>query len=768
MRSNRAAWNLLRRWLWWIGPTELGLTAVAAHGSLLNTGASATVTRAAVMLLLGWIAAKGFSRSVLRGPGDELRGLATLLLGFFLIVWSQLALSALGLLVASAQWCVWWSLALSGILAGAGAEDARKRDEPERTPWARTRAELFVPLMGAACILPSVSFLARLWLAPPVEWDAWSYHLYFPVQWLQQGRIDYVAKPFGPEFITYFPCNVECWIAWLYSPTMSEWLPKTAGALFFYWTALALWQWSRLLGGPGVAALLPSAAWLLTPMLERSGLGTGNDCAGAAFFLTSLIFAEQARRTPNALLVGLSGVAAGLLVGTKFPNLLFAPLLASYVIAAIVGRAHNASADQSAAHGLALFGVWIGGAFAAGGYWHLRNWLQTGNPIYPGGISLLGIPIFNGPITRRQMYDGGWTHPDGSLAGLWTVLDKYFAGAASPWGVVPLLIVFAGFGVVASLALACRPSEWRLARWASLLLPVAGTLLFWWFIPYTSQPRYALPTLAVMYSWFALLPSTSGRARFAATAVGVLIVGLLFVMNMHLVIGGAGGNDVARQFVIGAGLVGVLFVVLVKSDFFPWPFGALGFGLGVFVILRFFLPAGSVDELLDAGKQRERTFARINTTNPWQLDVQQGWMEVQRRTRRTPATIAYAGSNHPYMLFGPQLKNRVVYVAPNAHDDWQIHQFAKHVGAEKTQAAVVRDRLPIYRIELNRDDWLANLRRNHVDFLFLTSVHPGERHAFTAEMDSDSYSIERRWADEAGFPLIASGLDFRLYRTAEQ
>ena len=81
------------------------------------------------------------------------------------------------------------------------------------------------------------------------------------------------------------------------------------------------------------------------------------------------------------------------------------------------------------------------------------------------------------------------------------------------------------------------------------------------------------------------------------------------------------------------------------------------------------------------------------------------------------------------MLFGPRLTNRVVDVAVNRGQGWQLHDYARTAGAEATAATLVGDRVPVYRLNPERAAWLDNLQGLGVNLLFLTTVHPGDRHA---------------------------------------
>jgi hypothetical protein len=128
------------------------------------------------------------------------------------------------------------------------------------------------------------------------------------------------------------------------------------------------------------------------------------------------------------------------------------------------------------------------------------------------------------------------------------------------------------------------------------------------------------------------------------------------------------------------------------------------------------------------------------------------------------ATIAYAGNNVPYPLFGDHLTNRVCYVNIDRHRDWRFHDYDKahrrrgHDDPEpaarlavssgvltpggspsRRPADMVRPRYP--RMAGDRDAWIQNLKGRGVDRLFVTTF--------------SAYEIDYNWHDAGGFPIEA-------------
>jgi hypothetical protein len=137
-----------------------------------------------------------------------------------------------------------------------------------------------------------------------------------------------------------------------------------------------------------------------------------------------------------------------------------------------------------------------------------------------------------------------------------------------------------------------------------------------------------------------------------------------------------------------------------------------------------------------------------------------GWQWVRDNVRG--GTIAYAGNNIPYPLFGERLTNRVYYVNIDRHLDWRLHDYARAKQRRRddapddserlaTASGVLRPAAPTVdgavrpraaRMQGYRDAWLANLKALHVTHLFVTSL--------------SAYEIDYMWHDAGGFPIEAA------------
>lgn len=242
--------------------------------------------------------------------------------------------------------------------------------------------------------------------APPANWDALTYHIDFPLQWLQAGRFVWGRTDFGDLSPPYYPALPQLYFGWWLLPgsLLSGGGLQSGGELLSlsdaagaFWLVL-IWLTLREIlydfaddrtdrtrtGEPRTALLCELVALFvaLTPYFLESLLGAESDTMLAAFFALTYLFARRARRAGFAPRTTLYlGLAAGGLVATKYSGLVYLIALAPLLI----GPVHTNQGRTGAATLFALVAFLI-----AGGWWYARNLLWTGNPFYPGEVRLPG------------------------------------------------------------------------------------------------------------------------------------------------------------------------------------------------------------------------------------------------------------------------------------------------------------------------------------------------------------------------------------------
>jgi hypothetical protein len=144
-------------------------------------------------------------------------------------------------------------------------------------------------------------------------------------------------------------------------------------------------------------------------------------------------------------------------------------------------------------------------------------------------------------------------------------------------------------------------------------------------------------------------------------------------------------------------------------------------------------------------------------------DYIRGWIDLDLRSGRDGVRIAYAGTNLPYYLMGPDFRNIVRYINVDGHRDRLLHDYhlgARDVGLPSTWL----DTRPGWdRARPDYDAWLANLKAEGIQLLVVARANPDEGRLNVA--DRDGFTIERVWADShpERFTLLYADPLFKTY-----
>lgn len=556
-----------------------------------------------------------------------------------------------------------------------------------------------------------VYYLARGVLLPvePVS-DAPIYHLYFAVRWWQAGRIALVATPFGELAATYFPANGALWFSWLVMLSGSELLAKVGQWPFWALAAACVYALGRRCGASRCAAVFPAALWATGVSVLVQGAGLANvDLIFTAWYLIACYFliryAQAASETQSAgtysqvtgvpqqrILLLAMALAAGAALGTHATGLFFVPLLLLPAIGLTIARRW---------HHLALLACAI---VLSCGYWYGRNWVRTGNPVYPANVRLLGTTVFPGWYDRAAMLQSGYHIPVEQLSALaaqyctvidvrpnlvWPRTNRPSTPARTLLGAIGVVHVLCwplaiAIGLVAPLLQARRPEQATGTRpaWDSWLLfglsvlSLLYTGVFWWIVPYQSQQRFLFPAAA------------------------------LAIIPLSRLLDGRKGLQFAVLLIVAAHLALPPGMALPP---YPWQRPSE----------TFYPEHGFAGNLLPA------------------------WRALEQASPAGGARVAYAGTNLPYYLFGQGLRNRVYYVNVNDHPGFLPHDYHL-LRRSKRQTELSPNPWPDwYRENPDYDAWLANLRRLQIDLLFVAREN---QHGRPDAEQFPPFPIEYDWA----------------------
>jgi hypothetical protein len=686
--------------------------------------------------------------------GLEILGTAGLLRVGPLLLWSSVLFAA-GLFVA-------WRGRRRSVPPSAG------QTAPE--PW-RAETILSISLVLWVCVELGMQSLL---LPVKVVSDGPIYHLYFAVRWWKAGRLFLVAAPFGENGATYFPANGDLWFTWLMATWGGDRLAKVGQAPFLLIAVAAAAGLARTLGASRNSSALAACWFVTSTSLLIFSFEANVDTIFVACYLTAAHFWLRyalAEAGPAALILG--GLAAGLALGAKPVGVVLVPPVLVLAVAAI------AVGTRSWGEFLTSFTAILASTFLTSGFWFLRNFWLTGNPLYPLHLELLGLPVLRGWYGPQAMRSSIYYLPVSDWRAL---LDTLLAVADPRLAPLWLAAICGAWAAGSKQSPAIDRWTWRLSA-----LAVLNIALYWLCIPYRTQQRFMLQGLglatAPLARWF-------DRSRGLRLAAAVLLA-------MHV-------------------LTPQNWPLSRRPDEIPWDFSpmipsAIDAPLSLYARLGHALQPGHTTVALirlivllcmgccamlavwavcrkstmRRGRRRSWVLAMAATlflmmlgvfdTGVLQIDRRAlfyppypefyaGWQSLESFSGPSGTRVAYAGTNIPYYLFGSGLRNEVYYVNIDAHRDWLLHDYHKAAMA-RGEPTWPNSRPGWDRAEPDFHAWLANLEAHRIGLLVVTRVNPGEGAHNIA--DADGFPLERRWAEthrELFEPLYGQAECDRLFR----
>jgi 4-amino-4-deoxy-L-arabinose transferase-like glycosyltransferase len=590
------------------------------------------------------------------------------------------------------------------LLVGAGKE----------APHGRTPLHGKSVLIGASLVLLSYLF-SIIWgarYAPTIANDSLAYQLPTAVQWLKTGRLALLPVWFFNPANSYSPLAGSTFVAWLMGPMGNDVLARFVEAPALVFLFLAVIQLCRTLGASmTVAALLGLAVACARPFISQTILA--KDDLPLAAFLTVAMLSLSTDRLRDLLGPWRLGVAIGLLLATKFTATFCLPPILLAIDAPWRAGWRWRKHALAAAVAVVLFGPW-----------YARNWICFGSPAFPFNISVLGIHLFNGPLTTIR------TDRMNSVGGIvQTLTGTYYS---MPTALALLLLLTWG----ACIAVALQRGDFRrpLTR-ACLLGPMLAIVLFVIKSP-AAEIRFVAPNLALLLaSTAALYRRWNGLALLLAAALATTSIATGFTPS---------------------GLISLL----------PAMWKALAILIAGFFL---FLPLHRRGRLTTAllGMATLASWAyvawpsylntcRAEAAIAWSVPygpIAQGW-EVIRAQTPPGCTVAYANTFLIYPLYGFDLSRRLIY-APTVRGIDQLSDLPKmrpvigeDVPGEVSRATTAGS---------DRQTWMDHLHRGGADYLFVAKLD-------LANPNRIAHPPELGYVSKSNFELMFENDAVNVYR----
>jgi hypothetical protein len=479
---------------------------------------------------IGWLLYAGWRVSGrLTHAGDAAdRGIATAIVVLSACVVLNELLGSAGALTPRGIFFSHNALAAAGVVWGRSAARIA-------VPWHATAPASTLSYLTVATVVLVLPHAVRAIVHVPVAWDELNYHLLKPAVWLFDAQLSRLAFPFPLSWLAYYPANAELVWTTLVGVMRSDFLVHVLNVPLLLVLALLFVQFSRACGASSHASWAFALVMVTLPMVLGYVATAYVEIVlnvaelAAIWFALRWVRAESARASAEALLCGL---ASGLALGAKYAAL---PVIGTLAIA-LLGTL--LTSERRRPRVLVEATIAACAALATGGFWFVRNAVETGNPFYP--VPFLGLPHADNP----KFPWNGFSILDnfmplvsaGTLGSAWfRGSHRYFvAGPGMGWfGVVLIAVALLGVGSMAVASVQPRRATVLLGRAGAFVLLVAMlvTLITYLRLPYwgnrgwiVSQVRFFTPFLflSVAAGVHLIERRIDQRVLFRLAAIGLL------------------------------------------------------------------------------------------------------------------------------------------------------------------------------------------------------------------------------------------------------
>ncbi len=387
---------------------------------------------------------------------------------------------------------------------------------------------LFIALL---CLMLGMVALVRAFV-PVVTQDDLMYHLALPRRYIEDHRVQF----YPDSNYSLFPQLMEM----LYTLGMMLGGDRVPVLIALGMGMLAIAAISllarRLPGGnepmwrivPGMAAAL----FLSSPLTLYVLRAANTDFAQSAFDLLAILsfyLATVQRDRGRHSMLALSGLCGGLAFSVKYYGLAV-PLLLGVVLVVILVREHMTAArtgQHTGAYSARCIASYIVPPLLLGGVWLVRNYISSGNPVWPAAGNIFGGSYWS-PAAAPEVLLG--TVPGLSLNSFWTGLHYDLNAITRPYFVLDKEMQVVSLGPLLIPALLALP----LARWRSglrLALYVAASI---WMVSLFYFSRASIRYLTSVFLLAALLGAYSLVSVAVRTRIGKRMIGAVVGLTLVL------------------------------------------------------------------------------------------------------------------------------------------------------------------------------------------------------------------------------------------
>lgn len=580
--------------------------------------------------------------------------------------------------------------------------------------------KIYILIFSALVSFLTVKVLINL-LNPPCGWDSLNYHFTFPVEWFKYGNLNTPITIFDDPSPTYYPLNGSLFYLWLIMPFKSVFLADLGQFPFFIIAVISVYSIAQKAGLNRTNSFYSAVLFALIPNFFRQLQIAYVDVMVGALFLVCvnyLFILKKDFRFTHVLVYSLS---LGLLIGIKTTALTFSVVLFIPFLVMLF------KSKKKISFGL----VFVFSVLAFGGFSYFRNFIQTGNPLYPLDFKLLNIHIFKG-VMDNSVYAAHFLSWDYSLN---KMLFHEGLGAQA------LFLILPGIFLALPVVFFKKRNVLDFNFFYFLMIPIFTYFVYRYIIPLGNlRYLYAMMGIGVVLGFYLLQ-----LLRVKKWAINILVIICTFSSIPSL----AKKQELVASLILST-MVFLILVIRKKIVFINnKPLKAIAIAL---IIVFLFWAEG-----FHNANEFPRYYKMVKYSGFWP-DATKAWDWLNNET--VGNNIAYTGRAVPFPLYGSNFKNNVYYVSVNSTQPAKLDYFnnSKYEygpGFESLLKTIEQEYN--YRGNANYNVWLGNLLKAKTDYLFVYSLQ---------QTKSTIFPIEDSWAvtNTDKFKLLFNNNTIHIYR----
>jgi hypothetical protein len=604
--------------------------------------------------------------------------------------------------------------------------------KPDIEPFVKSNLLLFAFSVFAAFFL--VKSYVNL-INPPVCPDSLQFHLAFPAFWIKNGNFNSPFVIFGAmpilnpssletSLVSYYPINAQLFFTWFMLPLKNAFLADLGEAPFYIIGIIAAYSILRKYEVSRAMALLCGFLWALIPNIFkqlRNGSQIDVICAVLLLLVVyALLLCRRSFNFKNALLFGIS---VGLLAGTKVINLVWIAALIPLICYMLYKGARERKLSLVKISG--LLGVIALMVILFSGYVYIKNYIFTGDPVFPVDLRIFGKTIFEGLLDSSAQRT--LIARDDRLE-LMNILFKEGLGVQF----LALILPFTFLPLIFYRYLKAKFSP--LAEYWVLFATPLFMLIFYKAFINLHLMRYFFPYFSLGLLTTIIFVT---RLKWGNKYLALIAFISIFASSLEL----AKGYELVVSLLFSLALFAALIIYKKKISVF---YGSKIFDKFVLVALLL----GSLVFIYLNHKYDNEEFNRYPFTfskkEAWQRDIGKGWKALNELTN-DGARVAYTGREEFYPFFGTRLKNYVKYVSIN---EKEATPYNKPDG--------------LSRRTWDFSAWRENLKKEKIEYLFVALPFFNNREF----EDPNKFPIEDEWSSShpEDFQLLFSNTLCHIFK----